>query len=323
MAAIWAAIISGGLAAAGTGLSYASSQSAASAANAMTKEQTGLARQLLLEGSPLRSRLLSGTPAPGDYDFVGMAERGEVQKQREAFQQLRVSGVSPDLIATLQRHIAEGNLTQLGQTQALLPTTGATTGIFPEFFATEEIPELLKPRPLPPLVNTYAPAREALEDQFDVAREAVLSRSGGRGGALLDALTGVETERARSVGALSADLARQQQLRDDQQVLQENALRQTLFGQGISLAHGAVPTAMNAFGNAASVYAGLAQSGQAGMAANLRSVGSSTALALSLLKNQGTQTNVGALGTTGELFFNPSYNQAGGISAGGFGAYNI
>jgi hypothetical protein len=320
MAAIWGAIISGaaGLGAAGVG--YAGSANAANQAANMSDAQTGLARQLLLEGYPLRAGLTTGTLRPGDYDFVGFAEGGHVQKRKEALAALGVAGVDPGLLSSINSAIEHGQLSKLKGLQAqlqALPGPEAKPGIFPEFFATQEIPELLQPRPLPPLEKNYAPARETLEDQFDLAREQLIAKSGGRGGALLKALRLMETDRAKNIGALSADLARQQQLRDDQQVLQENALRQTLFGQGIQLAYGSVPTAMNAFGNAASMYAGLAQSGQASAAANLRAAGSSTALALALMQNSGTQTNVNDLGMTG--LYNPPPNTGGGMSQGGFG----
>jgi hypothetical protein len=293
MAAIWAAIIGGGAALGSAGLGYAGSTSAANQAANMSEAQTGLARQLLLEGYPLRAGLTTGTLRPGDYDFVGFAEGGHVQKRKEALAALATAGVDADLLNRINRATEDGQMTTLKGLQAqlqALPGPEAKPGIFPEFFATQEIPELLKPRPLPPLEKNYAPARETLEDQFDIAREQIIAKSGGRGGALGNALRLLETDRSKNIGALSADLARQQQLRDDQQVLQENALRQTLFGQGIQLAYGSVPTAMNAFGNAASMYAGLAQSGQASAAANLRAAGSSTALALALMKNQGTPT---------------------------------
>jgi hypothetical protein len=323
MAAIWGAAISaaGGLAAGG--MSMASANSAANASAGMSKEQTALARQLLLEGFPLRAGLTSGMPAAADIDFVGMAARGEVQKQKEAFALLGQMGVDPSLVSSIKRNIAEHNVAKLERDQETLHNLRiqGTPGIFPQFFESGEIPEVIKPRPLAPLVNTYAPVREAVEDQFDMARESVLSRSSGRGGPLLEALRLVDVDRARTVAGLNADIAKQQQARDDQQLLQENALRQTLFGQGLQLAYGSVPTAMNAFGNAAAINAGLAQSANATAADAFRGAGASTALALALYKNQGQQTDVSTLGSVSPYMAPPQ--QFGGITQGGFGAYNV
>lgn len=271
----------------------ASANSAANNAANMSEAQTDLARQLLLEGYPLRADLTVGTLHPGDYDFVEFAQGGHGTKRKQALAALGAAGVDRKLLNDINSAIDNGQMTKLKGLQAqleALPGPEAKPGIFPEFFNTGEIPAVLKPAPLPPLVKNYAPVREAVEDQFDVAREAVLSQSGGRGGPLLEALRRVEVDRARTVAGLSADIAKQQQLRDDQQILQENALKQTLFGQGIQLAYGSVPTAMNAFGNAAAMYAGLGASANATAGDAFRGAGSSAALALALYKNRGTPT---------------------------------
>jgi hypothetical protein len=126
------------------------------------------------------------------------------------------------------------------------------------FLGTGTLPAALQQTPLPPLANTYAPARDALEAQYDVARENVLSRTPTRGGQLHDALVDVETRRAQALGGLSADIARQEQARQDQTLLTENALRSGLFEAALRTGYGQGPVALGGLNAAAGQFGSVA-----------------------------------------------------------------
>jgi hypothetical protein len=301
----------------GTSLVGSNSQNKAARA---AEAQVGLARMLLQQSGSLRAGLLTGAPPPSAIDLAGFVEGGHVQKLNDGLAQLQAAGIDPGTLAQIQGHIDRGEMTKLRQTVLSLPGEG-TTAMLPEFFRTGDLPAAIAPRPLAPLVNTYTPAREALEDQFDVAREQLFARSGARGGALLDALRLVETDRAKTVGNLNVDIARQQQAREDQHVLQQNAMRQVLFGQGLALSQGAAPQLLDSYQNASRVFGTLGAIDAQVMANNMAGAGSSLALALKRLGTTTPQTTVPDLGMTG--LYNPPTTDFGGASQGGFGAFGL
>ena len=285
----WVAVAIGGsaLIGAGTGL-YTSSQ-ASDQAQSLTDQQLALAKALYEEGGPLRSSLLTGTTAPGLFDLAGHGERGEVTKLNAALAQIRASGVPPTTMQAIEQIIRAKDWDTLRQVQKRwLPTTGSQPGMLPHFLQTGQLPSVLEPTPLTPAVNTYMPAREALEDQFDVAREQVYSKAGARGGALVDALRLLETDRAKSVGALSVDIAQKEQARQDAFNLRLDAIKQSLFGQSLQMAYGQAPQYVDSLQSGASLYGQLAGQGMAATANNLSGAGSM--LALALTKNKGTPT---------------------------------
>lgn len=61
----------------------------------------------------------------------------------------------------------------------------------------------MRPTQLP----IFAPARETLEKQFGTARTNILSQTPTRGGQLNEGLMNLETDRARSLAGLDADIA--------------------------------------------------------------------------------------------------------------------
>src|SRR3990172_7553634 len=93
-------------------------------------------------------------------------------------------------------------------------STGLRKGIIGELEAILGFPQTTQPgeeanRPTGVLEGAFRPAREALESQYGVAREQVLSSVPGRGGQLNQMLSDVALERAGAVSGLKGQLINQ------------------------------------------------------------------------------------------------------------------
>ena len=93
----------------------------------------------------------------------------------------------------------------------------------------------------PAIRGTFNPAREAIEAQFAAAREQLLSSNPAQGGQLNTLLSGLGTDRARSVAGLEAQLI-------------SNA-----WNQALGLATGAPPVAMQGLGAASQQLTNISQ----------------------------------------------------------------
>jgi hypothetical protein len=315
----WAAVAVGAGTAIAGGLSYASSSQASAEAGRLTEQQLALSKGLYDAGSPLRDSLITGTTAPAHLDLAGHVERGEMTKLHAALAQLRAAGIDPLSMANIEQLIRDRNFPALRQQMMKLSREGGAPGMVPHFLRTGELPRVLDPTPLPPAVNTYMPAREALEDQFDVAREQLLAKSGGRGGALVDAVRLLETDRAKSLGALSVDIAQQEQARQDAFTLRRDALRQSLFGQSLQMAYGQAPQYVDSLQAGASSYNQLAGQGMAATANNFSGAGSM--LALALTRNAGKPEPTPVVPAS-PYQSRPWVPPTGDVTQGGFATHN-
>ncbi len=105
----------------------------------------------------------------------------------------------------------------------------------------------------------YARGREELEDQYNVARENVLSRIPTRGGELNERLTDLESARAGAVGRLETDIsAQEQQQRLGFLTGTEIPLRSQIFSAALSLGQGVAPQVISGFGTAGALQGGAA-----------------------------------------------------------------
>lgn len=95
----------------------------------------------------------------------------------------------------------------------------------------------MRPTQLP----VFAPAREALESQFKVARENVIGTTPARGGQLNQALIDLEQNRAKAVAGVESDLAMK------------------MFDTGAQIGFGAVPAGTSGLSQAVQGLSGLAQ----------------------------------------------------------------
>lgn len=84
----------------------------------------------------------------------------------------------------------------------------------------------------PSSLNFMGPARDNLEDQFNVAKENIIGSTGARGGQLSKALIDLNTNRAKAVGGLDANL------------------RQALFNMASGIGFQTPQTALGGFDNA-------------------------------------------------------------------------
>src|SRR3990167_2176325 len=95
----------------------------------------------------------------------------------------------------------------------------------------------MRPTQLP----VFAPAREALESQFKVARENVIGTTPARGGQLNQALIDLEQNRAKAVAGVESDLAMK------------------MFDTGAQIGFGAVPAGTSGLSQAVQGLSGIAQ----------------------------------------------------------------
>jgi len=146
--------------------------------------------------------------------------------------------------AAMQMRIAK----ELFDSTATLRNTGINS--LQNFLLTGNIPTGLQMG----FDRQYDVGRAGMEDQFNVARERLLSSSPVRGGQLNDQLAQLEMQRAGAVGNLAAERERQ-----------INAVLPGLFSSAVSTGFGSVPqtiagleSAAGQFGNSSARDAGIA-----------------------------------------------------------------
>ena len=228
-------------------------------AERLARIQGDIARQLFEQFDPLRTAFVRQLEA-----FIGVPPAAPETTGRQG----PLNRISAD----------DGNI--LGILEGSIPgeEPGAAAPLVPPG-APEEFASGLLP---PSLIPAFAPLREATEEQFDVARENLLARSGARGGQLTQALQDIETGRAQAIGALEAPL------------------RQDLFNQALSLSFGQVPVAQQGLSSATAGLTQLAGIQAQQQAAQGQAAGSLVGLALKLaLKGGGGGAGATSVPTAG------------------------
>lgn len=240
-------------------------------------------------------------------------------------------------IGALQLRIAEelyGSSTPLRQGSVALLQEFEHSGALPQavyprepdlagldtFLRTGELPTAVQPAPLPSVPDLTAANRDVLEQQFDVARDNLISQAPTQGGRLAQSLAALEAQRALGVTQLAGEQRGLQYQQDLGEAERQNALAARLYGVGLDvnreqtntenqLRRGLFSTAVGTgFGQVDSALGGLAQSSST--FGNVASV----ALKESLEKQERAQDKAGTFGGFGA---GAMKRKGGGASGGG------
>jgi hypothetical protein len=187
----------------------------------------------------------------GDWISAAMAAAGLGNAVFQGVQGNRAQGNANEAV-DLQTQIARQLFEQA------TPLRLANTGALTDFATTGQLPVGLRAG-LDPI---YATGREGLENQYNVARENLMSRIPMRGGQLNAGLANLEQQRASAVGGLRSNILAQYEL----------PIRQNLMQMGVNAGLNQSTQGLQGIGQSANNFmqlanAASAQAGQGGQTA--------------------------------------------------------
>ena len=120
------------------------------------------------------------------------------------------------------------------------------------------VPQSIQMNAPPEVGNYFAPARDALEAQFQHARMNTLEGSPARGGEMAEALLGLEQGRALGVSDLTAQEGKLRHAQDYDFWQAQEAQKQQLYGMGASLSMEAPALSLGGLAQASNTYGNIA-----------------------------------------------------------------
>jgi len=258
--------------------------------------QSEIASDLYGSTSPLRGLLFGAPAVPANPGAAVAADR-----IRGILESGMIEGATPDgtgipplvPINDDQRMLYTNQLARL---EGEIGGTPAQPGQLTSFLGEGTLPQALQ--------FPFASSRDALENQFGVAREATISRTGARGGQLVDALGDLEQGRARAVGQLP---------------LLELPLRESLFNQSLQIASGSPVAASSVAGASGDLFSRISAQAAQEQQAFGESMGSASAIAAKAAMKGGGGGGRGAFSGsginpyTGQLLMGSSGLLGGGV----------